>query len=107
WGGRRVEPRTCRAAFVPALLAVVLTMFSLQSRPRPLPQGLAADILFDRRLALTTATDIAEPTPDGPAGGAGDAAPSELVADGFGQRGFSVQRDAFEHAGRRLENVIG
>jgi len=43
------EPRVYRAAFIPALLVVVLTMFSLQGRPRPLPQGLAADVLFDGR----------------------------------------------------------
>ena len=47
------EPRVYRAAFVPALLALVLTMFSLQSRPSPLPQGLAADVLFDGQVAAS------------------------------------------------------
>ena len=42
-----IEPRVYRAAFIPALLALVLAMFSLQCRPAPLPQGLAADVLFD------------------------------------------------------------
>lgn len=102
-----IEPRIYRAAFVPALLAVVLTMFSLQSRPRPLPQGLAADILFDGRIAVTTATDLAQRVPNRTAGSPGDAAAAGIVADGLEQRGFRVQRDVFEHAGRRLENVVG
>ena len=34
---------------MPALLAVVLVMFSLESRPRPLPQGLAGDVVFGGR----------------------------------------------------------
>ena len=45
--GALIELRVYRAAFVPALLAAVLTMFSLEDRPRSLPQGLAADVLFD------------------------------------------------------------
>lgn len=102
-----IEPRIYRAAFVPALLAVVLTMFSLQSRPRPLPQGLAADVLFDGRLALTAASDLAESAPDRTAGSPGDAAAADVVARGLAQRGFSVERDTFEHAGRTLENVVG
>ena len=66
-----IEPRVYRAAFVPALLALVLTMFSLQSRPGPLAQGLAADVLFDGRLAATSAATIAEtePRPAGRAAG--------------------------------------
>ncbi|MGH2824688.1 MAG: hypothetical protein ACRDLY_17060, partial [Thermoleophilaceae bacterium] len=59
-----IEPRVYRAAFVPALLALVLTMFSLQSRPRSLPQGLAADVLFDGRLAAIESDRIAEREPD-------------------------------------------
>ena len=59
-----IEPRVYRAAFVPALLVLVLTMFSLQSRPGPLAQGLAADVLFDGRLAAVSAATIAEDEPD-------------------------------------------
>ena len=49
-----IEPRIYRAAFVPALLAVVLTMFSFQSRPGPLRQGLPADVaaLADLRVRI-------------------------------------------------------
>jgi hypothetical protein len=108
-----IEPRIYRAAFVPALLAVVLTMFSFESRPRPVPQGLAADVLFDGNQATQLATRIATDQPDRRAGSAGDRATAMLVADAFAARGFGggggsrpvVQ--SFTHADRRLVNVIG
>ncbi len=93
-----LEPRVYRAAFIPALLAVVLTMFSLQSRPRPLPQGLAADVLFDGRVAAAEAARIAA------AGERQTAARLEAV---FARNGFPVELQRFTHAGRSLVNVIG
>jgi hypothetical protein len=101
-----IEPRIYRAAFVPALLALVLTMFSFQSRPRPLPQGLAADVLFDGRQAAQLAADIAEAQPDRRPGRPGDRATAALVAQMFQQRGFRVDRQRFSHGDRDLENVI-
>jgi hypothetical protein len=101
-----IEPRIYRAAFVPALLALVLAMFSFESRPRPLPQGLAADVLFDGRQAAQLAAGIAEDQPDRRVGRPGDRATAALVADSFRQRGFRVERQRFSHAGRDLENVI-
>jgi hypothetical protein len=108
-----IEPRIYRAAFVPALLAVVLTMFSFQSRPRPLPQGLAADVLFDGNQAAELADRIAAEAPDRRPGSRGNLATAELVADAFAVRGFGggsgtrpeIQR--FTHAGKELVNVIG
>jgi hypothetical protein len=108
-----IEPRIYRAAFVPALLAVVLTMFSFESRPRPLPQGLAADVLFDGAQAAELATRIATEEPDRRAGSRGDRATAMLVADTFAARGFGagggprpvVQR--FSHSSHQLVNVIG
>lgn len=108
-----IEPRIYRAAFVPALLAVVLTMFSFESRPRPVPQGLAADVLFDGNQAADLANRIAAEEPDRRAGTRGDRATAALVADAFAARGFGggesarpvVQR--FTHAGDQLVNVIG
>jgi hypothetical protein len=103
-----IEPRVYRAAFVPALLALVLTMFSLQSRPRPLPQGLAADVLFDGRLAAIASARIAEREPDRRPGRPGNLRTAERVAELLAARGFpdpAVQR--FSHAGRELVNVIG
>ncbi len=101
------EPRVYRAAFVPALLAVVLTMFSLQSRPRPLAQGLAADVLFDGRVAAAEASRIATAAPDRRPGGTGDAQIAERVARALDGSGFPVELQRFSHAGDRLVNVIG
>ena len=102
-----IEARVYRAAFIPALLAVVLAMFSFQSRPRPLPQGLAADVLFDGAQAAQVARRIADDHPDRRAGRPGDAATADLVADSLARRGFAVERQPFSHAGEQLENVIG
>jgi hypothetical protein len=108
-----IEPRIYRAAFVPALLAVVLTMFSFQSRPGALRQGLPADVLFDGNQAAVLAARIASQEPDRRAGSPGDRATAQLVADTFATRGFAggggprpvVQR--FTSDGRRLVNVVG
>jgi hypothetical protein len=100
------EPRVYRAAFVPALLAVVLTMFSLQSRPRPLAQGLAADVLFDGRVAAAEAGRIAAAAPDRRAGSAGDRRIAQRVESSFAGSGFRVELQRFTHADHRLVNVI-
>jgi hypothetical protein len=102
-----IEPRVYRAAFVPALLALLLTMFSLQSRPRPLPQGLAADVLFDGRLAATESARIAEREPDRRAGRPGNLRTAARVAEAFDASGFpDLELQRFSHAGRELVNVI-
>ncbi len=101
------EPRVYRAAFIPALLALVLTMFSLQSRPRPVPQGLAADVLFDGRVAATEAGRIAEAAPDRRVGRAGDRRTAARVAQALSNSGFRVDTQRFTHAGHELLNVIG
>jgi hypothetical protein len=108
-----IEPRVYRAAFVPALLAVVLAMFSFQSRPRALPQGLAADVLFDGAQAAELAARIATDAPDRRPGTRGDLATAGRVADAFAASGFSggggsrplVRR--FTQADHELVNVVG
>jgi hypothetical protein len=102
-----IEPRIYRAAFVPALLATVIAMFSLESRPRPLPQGLAADVLFDGNLAAASARSLAKRYPDRRPGTAGDARTAGLVASSFKRRGFAVERQRFSGADHQLENVVG
>jgi hypothetical protein len=103
-----IEPRVYKAAFVPALLALVLTMFSLQSRPPALPQGLAADVLFDGRLAAIETARIAAREPDRRPGRPGDLRTAQRVAEVFDANGFqNPERQRFTHAGRQLENVIG
>jgi len=102
-----IEPRIYRAAFLPALVCVVLVMFSLESLPPGLPQGLAADVVFDGDQAGTTTRAILDAGEDRRAGTVGDRAAAALVAGGFEQRGFSVRVDRFEHDGKELVNVIG
>ncbi|MEA2419332.1 MAG: hypothetical protein QOE60_1538, partial [Thermoleophilaceae bacterium] len=101
------EPRVYRAAFVPALLALVLTMFSLQSRPAPLPQGLAADVLFDGQVAAAETARMVAAAPDRRPGGVGDDRTAARVARALRGSGFRVVRQRFDHAGDRLVNVIG
>jgi hypothetical protein len=102
-----IDSRVYRAAFVPALLALVMTMFSLQSRPRSLPQGLAADVLFDGRLAAIETARIAEREPDRRPGRPGNLRTAERVAELLDARGFpEPEMQRFTHAGRELVNVI-
>lgn len=102
-----IEPRIYRAAFLPALFALVVAMFSLESRPAPLPQGLAADVLFEGRLAANTMRNIAETQPDRRPGTIGNAAVANLVTEQFRNRGYDpVVRERFTANGQRLENVM-
>jgi len=104
-----IEPRIYRAAFVPALLAIVVVMFSLESRPRALPQGLAADVVFDGDQAATTMRSILGEAEDRRAGTPGNRAVAERVRRQFVRRGFAVeeQLDAFQSHGKELVNVVG
>src|SRR4051812_41772285 len=72
-GRKVIEPRIYRAAFLPALLALVLVAFSLVTAPRAVPQGLAADALFEGTTAVAMVHDIVATTPDRRAGRPGDA----------------------------------
>ena len=69
-----IEPRIYRAAFLPALLVLVLVAFSLEPPPHALDQGLAADSLFEGTTAITTVRSIVAQAPDRSAGSAGDKA---------------------------------
>ncbi|MEA2454890.1 MAG: hypothetical protein QOI45_1152, partial [Thermoleophilaceae bacterium] len=91
------EPRVYRAAFVPALLALVLTMFSLQSSPRPLPQGLAADVLFDGRVAAAETGRIVAAASDRRTGTVGDARTAARVAQALIDGGFRLELQRFTH----------
>ena len=102
-----IEPRIYRAAFLPALLALVLVAFSLESPPRAAPQGLAADALFEGVGTVGEVRDIAATTPDRRAGRPGDAAVASRVKQAFLSHGFSTTIDRFEQDGTKLVNVIG
>lgn len=102
-----IEPRIYRAAFLPALLALVLVAFSLESPPRGLDQGLAADALFEGDSAVKTVQSIVDAAPDRHAGSAGDRATARRVADVFRASGFTTKSDRFDDDDRNLVNVVG
>lgn len=102
-----IEPRIYRAAFIPALLAAVVAMFSLQSQPPSVPQALAADVLFDGRVALADAQRLADTQPDRRAGADGDVITAGTVATRLRAQHFAVAVDRFEDEGHDLINVVG
>ena len=104
-----IEPRIYRAAFIPAVLAVVLVMFSLENRPRPVPQGLAADVLFDGRIALRELRAIVATWPDRRPGTATSAELAGNLTERFRAlepEGFQTVVDSWEENGEPLVNVI-
>jgi hypothetical protein len=102
-----IEPRLYRAAFLPALVAVVVAAFSLENRPRAVPQGLPADVLFEGTLASSTAGAIVHDAPDRRAGRPGDARTARRVASAFRHFRFQTTLQRFEEDGHELANVIG
>src|SRR5437773_5443264 len=82
-------------------------MFSLQSRPPSVPQALAADILFDGRVALADANRLAAAHPDRRQGSPGDAATAAEVAARLRAQHFAVSVDRFGDDGHDLVNVVG
>jgi hypothetical protein len=103
-----IEPRLYRAAFLPALLALIVAAFSLEDRPNPLPQVLAADVLFQGRTAADSAKRIVANYPDRRPGSTGDRAEGLRVARAFKERGFTTVMDRFSSDnGTPLVNVIG
>src|SRR4051812_48603240 len=108
-GGFRkvIEPRIYRAAFLPALLALVLVAFSLESPPRALDQGLAADVLFEGDSAMTTVRSIVASAPDRSPGSTGDRLTGRRVTSAFRTHGFTTSVDRWNDEGHDLVNVVG
>src|SRR3954470_19610441 len=102
-----IEPRIYRAAFLPALLALVLVAFSLVTTPRAVPQGLAADALFEGTTAVAMVHDIVATTPVRRAGRPGDARVASRVKQAFLSHRFPTTIDHWSQDGVRLTNVIG
>lgn len=80
-----VDPRIYRLAFAPALVALVILMFSVEPIPEPIqaPETFAAD--FDGRRAAATARRLVQLAPDRTPGSEGDAAAADAVADRFAE----------------------
>jgi hypothetical protein len=104
--GAVIEPRVYRAAFLPAVLALVVAMFSLQDEPPAPPLDTAADVIFEGDAATTEAERIVRREPDRRVGTDGDVTTAELVAESFEESGFDVDVDEFEEGGHELRNVI-
>ena len=102
-----IEPRIYRAAFLPALLALVVAMFALESQPRGLPQASPADVLFEGTSAANTARSIAGRAPDRRPGTSGDAATAQRVIASFKRSGFTTTVDRFDDDGMGMTNVVG
>lgn len=90
-----IELRIYRAAFIPAVVAAIVCMFSLESRPAPAEQGLAADVLFDARVVVSTAREFE---------GAGRSA--RWVGERLADQGFATSLRRFRAEGEELANVI-
>lgn len=79
-----VDPRIYRIAFAPALVALVILMFSVEAIPEPVqaPETFAAD--FDGRRAAATTRRMVEAAPTRAPGSEGDEATADAVAARFG-----------------------
>src|ERR1051325_2562485 len=74
--------RLYRLAFLPAVLAVIVAMFSLEGAPDPL-EPVTPPTTFEGDRAAAVARQIANVAPDRPPGSHGDAAVADLVAGRF------------------------
>ena len=101
-----IEPRVYRAAFVPAVVAFMVAMFSLQDQPPGAPLDLAADVIFQGDAATVAAEEIARRAPDRRPGTPGNAATARFVAGELEESGFEVEVDEFTEADQDLRNVV-
>src|SRR3954469_19962843 len=82
-------------------------MFSLESRPPAVPQALAADVLFDGRIALSGTQRLVQQYPDRRPGSNGDQLSAGRVADNLRAQHFSVTVDRYRDEDKDLVNVVG
>jgi hypothetical protein len=105
-----IDPRIYRAGFLPAIVALVIVMFSVQARPEPLPPPISPG-LFEAGPAARTARAIAESAPDRQPGSEGDSAAADLVAQRLsaiqgGELSEQTVETSFEGDDVELRNVI-
>ncbi len=101
-----VDIRIYRAAFIPALLVLVVVMFSIQERPAPLTNKIAPDA-FDGAEVIGTTEEIVVRYPNRKPGSPGDAALGELVRKRFEGLGLEASTDSFSAQGEQMANVTG
>ena len=105
-----VDPRIYRASFVPALLALIVAMFSLGSRPASHASDLAPDA-FSGADAFVDTREFVQRFPERQAGSPGDDGLARVVEARFKALGLETSRQRFfadvEGEERELSNVIG
>lgn len=79
-----MDPRIYRTAFLPALVAVIVLMFSLQSAPEPLQPPISTPT-FEGRQAERLTRELLTLAPERAPGSEGDAAVADLVRERFAQ----------------------
>lgn len=105
-----LEPRLYRAAFAPALLALIVLAFSLQDPPRAMSPELAPPT-FNAQRAVTTAGQLVKNYGARESGSSEDNSTAELVqarlsAFGFGAASFKFNATTL-NGERKLTNVVG
>lgn len=105
-----LQPRLYRAAFAPALLALIVLAFSLEDPRTGVPPELAPPTFSGQR-ASETARQLVRAYGDRRSGGSGDERVAELVAARLTASGWVSNSYSFEartlSGKRRLTNVIG
>jgi hypothetical protein len=105
-----LEPRLYRAAFVPALLTLIVLAFSLKEPPRALTPELAPPT-FSAQRALATARQLTDAYGARESGGRQDAAVAALVRARLSENGFVTSDYRFRartlNGRRTLANVVG
>lgn len=105
-----LEPRLYRAAFTPALLALVVLAFSLGDPPPPRPAELAPPT-FNAERANAIAEQLVENYGARESGSIEDSQTAELVRARLSGFGFGAARYDFEartlNGGRTLANIVG
>lgn len=100
-----IDRRIYRAAFLPALVALVVVLFSLEPRPEPLRLPVSP-ITFDRSGAMTATRQIIEAAPSRAPGTDGDAAAADLVLERFRATEGEISEQPLESEGAELRNLI-
>lgn len=105
-----LDPRIYRAALIPALVALVIAAFSIESPPRALTAGLPPDS-FSAARSFSDLRELAAAYPSREPGGRGDRAlarrlVAELHRDDF-RVGIRQFRADTARGSRELEDVVG
>ena len=100
-----IDFRLYRLSFLPALLAVVVVMFSLEGTPDAL-EPVTPPSTFEGDRAAAVARQIATTAPDREPGSEGDAAVADLVANRFGEiPAGAVSEQTFDTTDRNGDDV--